>query len=1199
MKLKILYTFDSESKNVCLARPPGLLDVHTATLEDGNEIGVIDLKTCASALTQASPELFGSSNNDYTVYAYDYSEPDTPLAGQGMLSWALASPQTSADFLQGAKMVTGRVTRSLLGLFSRSSAETLEVKLRLTPVPGKTQGEYLESLQAFEAMSNIIGQEFDAQTWTTFIQNNPQILSSKATTSANQLLAVPSPVDRSDLENVQRLLSGDHFPRETGSGQSGSRPGSRAGTPYLSQPLAPTDRRTSSQSRPSSRTSMRGPMHDSHQRRASFTSGYYSGDETFEEGPAKKRAKLTQTAWHGTPEFNIEKQPDSLRVAASTAASVRLHRPTPMNPGNAGPETTEVSNEEEPIRPPTPVPMGSRVPMRRAATVSSGLRRESIVRSSSPQMPPPRVSMDQNTAESSYSPEAHSNMSAGSTPASANIPSSPPMMAITQSNVSSPVLPPLHKADDSGFMSGNFDEFLNDTPLVNFDDGDVPPLNFDSFDTGPSFLGNGPGQGSPDQSQAGVPMALPGPPPNNANQPSRTSANDVTPTQSSGATDTAQQPKGQPPIRPPPRKPVSMVPVNRPASRTGMRSPKLAPAPVPRARQMQEEERLRELRPNIPHSDPAGPSLQRSRTWTGDMSDVPGSDTGLGADFAARERKRRLGKEQTHARLEAAVKTGQVPPFCENCGTIETPAWRKAWSKMFGGGYDLMECSGKDGQFVCKEILEQDDQGHVKLFKAYKLTKGPGDKEDEFASVNLCNSCGLWLQKNKSMRPESRWNKNAKDPNEKRKRPNRPRSQRNASKRNKGPDTSKSDAPTEPASSPPEEGSPEEGGAQASDGEDSGEGGGSSKQESSRENSEPQLPPNDQRTRSKSDGTVPTSRESVKSRTLVQRATLSSPLRHPGSDHHDPIDVDLTPKPLRRQLFSSPTRPTDSGVLAEVSPNIVRRSPRLNKTHNVIGLSAKLKSPQSVSIFAKQKTPLRKDQNADGLDDLFNASDNEDGPHVKTPVRSAQKTLHEEIDPQILTPSQKRLLEIARTPKGRAQITHHPTVQALFADATSDKPDDMTPWTRSFHAILTDAIPPTSSPNGQKLPSFDFPDLPSWKGSNENTPNKENMAQIDFSEYLNSDGPGGNSGHADIDIQELISTDFPMPSSPPLWDGWPEKDQTASQGQQSRRVSPRKKVQTTQVLHVDSGLGSMDMGEVDIDGMAIDQLINQAFELDS
>ena len=470
------------------------------------------------------------------------------------------------------------------------------------------------------------------------------------------------------------------------------------------------------------------------------------------------------------------------------------------------------------------------------------------------------------------------------------------------------------------------------------------------------------------------------------------------------------------------------------------------------------------------------------------------------------------------------------------------------------------------------------------------------------------------------MRPESRWNKKAKDPNEKRRRPDRPRYQRNASKRGKGGDGERSDAPTEPASSPPDEGS---GG---DEGDESGEGSGSSKGEQSRENSEPQLPPNEPRTRSRSDGASPGSRESRKGlskNSLTQRAVLSSPLRHSGSDHNDPIQIDLTPKPLRRQLFSSPTRPSGPAVLSEVSPNIVRRSPRLNKTHNVLTSAAKLPSPKGASIASQNKTPLRKNHTVDDLDDLFNASDNEDASFVqppqtptpirrsgrllaKTPDHSSHTPLDEKINPQLLTPSQQRLLNILRTPQVQAHVAQHPKVATLLDDAANNAANEMTPFTRQIQAFLeaNDSGVPSSSPvpskrTSHKLPTFDFPDLPSLKGS---SPNKENQIHVDFSEFthLNSDGIPENGAYTGLDLQDLISTDIPMPSSPPIlmdgWAGWPEKDQqeASSDSQQQRRVSPRRKKQT-QVEQVDSGIGLMDMSEMDMDDGHLDRLIDQAF----
>lgn len=742
MKLKILYTFDTENKNNCLARPPGIVNVHIATLEDATEIGVIDLKTCATAIAQASPELVGSNVNDYTVYAYDYSEPDTPLVGQGMLSWALASPDFVSDNAPASKMITGRVTRSLLGLFSRNASDSLEVKLRLTPVPGKLQGEYLDTLQKYQEMSAVIGQDFDAQAWTSFIQDNPTVMPAVPPSRAQGQQGSASPSDRSGLENVQRILSGDHTSGST------SRPNSRSGTPALHGSTMMIDRPMSLQSRPSSRASVRegsmqASLQDPQQRRESFNSGYISGDDVFDDGPAKKRARLTVANWQGKPDFNIERQPESLRVAASTAASVRLHRPVPYNQAMPVQESAEPGTEE-PARPPTPVPAAGRAPMRRAATVSSGLRRESIVRSSSPYMPPPDLVMEQSSAGSGYSPEKHSNPSISSTPV--NMPSSPPVIAGQTSANSSPGLPPLHKDDDSGFMSGAFDDLFDENAAINFNDdlSQLPQFDLSPINNDQDFLGNGTGHDGHAQRQESqqqglqantVPSAVPQPEAHNSAMDSSVLRSD------SHLQDHGNNQQQTPSASVSAKSALNAQPI-RPTPRSGFHSPRLAPAPVPRARQMQEEMRSSQAKGRRLASDPAGPSLQRAQTWTGGMSDLPQSDASISMEINNRpilERKRKPGKEQTQARLEAAVKTGQIPPICDNCGTIDTPCWRKAWSKLFGGGYDLMECSSKVGQFIGKEVIERDEKGQVKLFRAYKLSKGAEDKDHDLEPVNLCN----------------------------------------------------------------------------------------------------------------------------------------------------------------------------------------------------------------------------------------------------------------------------------------------------------------------------------------------------------------------------------------------------------------------------------------------------------------------------
>lgn len=477
------------------------------------------------------------------------------------------------------------------------------------------------------------------------------------------------------------------------------------------------------------------------------------------------------------------------------------------------------------------------------------------------------------------------------------------------------------------------------------------------------------------------------------------------------------------------------------------------------------------------------------------------------------------------------------------------------------------------------------------------------------------------------MRPESRWNRNSKDPNDKGKKPSRPRSQRNAARKGKKGDTSKSDAPTEPASSPQDEGSD---GAQLSEAEESNERADSQKdnEKSTEDRDEPTLPPIVPPTRTGTENS-PRSRSAENMKVTVRRAVKSSPIRPPGSDINGPIEIDLTPKPLRRQLFSSPTNPpnprqdSDRSVLTEISSNIVRRSPRLNKTRNVDGFLAKIPSPAG-KIQSRLKTPWRQQQPADSLEDLFNASDHDENdcavvPQTPTPTRRSNRLLsrtpsktpsNPKATNVTLTPSQKHLLDMLRTPKGQVQLSQHPAAAALLGQVTENVAD-MTPFTRQIHEILTDnpALPSSSPARAKKARdnrsdtlALDFLDLPSLQGS---SPNHDKGMQVDFSEFthLNSDGVESGDPMSGVDLNELLSTDVPMPSSPPLTMGglidWGDLMDAGPMGQPQgqKRVSPRRKHGYGLIEGLDSGVVMSDEGQVGMDMGDTDfqRLVDQAF----
>ncbi|EXJ84543.1 hypothetical protein A1O3_05212 [Capronia epimyces CBS 606.96] len=1117
IRLKVLYTFDVEQKDNHLARWPHPVDVQTAFVDDLNQIGVIDLRTCLEAITTASPELTTHPENDYTVYAYDYSEPDTPLVGQGMLSRALANQDQGAGGDNEA-MVTGKLTKNVMGLFSKNAQEMLEVRLRLTPVSTFAPARYRSG--------SVSSQDGSRPQWSN-------------SSSTQTMPSSTSPVDTSGLEAMQRMLSRENVPS--------SGPISRPGTPNASQILNAPTRQAGTSSRPSSRAGTRQTT--SHARRDSFNSGYYSGDENVEDGPARKRAKITKVDWPTKSDLNIERQPESLRVAASIASSVRLQRPIAINPAIT---TQGILSTEEPVRPPTPVPASRSKPRGRSVRPRknplSNLVHGAQIRGSSPS--PESAPRPDLLNIPVASPEDTRARSLSSTPA--NIPSSPPVMPEQQhSMITSPALPPLaDHGHDSGFLSETLDELFGDDQTLQFED----------------FIIDKPdGEGCDETRERSK---------NTANlYPLVFGDGNVFEDRS------AIQPK--PHMIPPPL-PMSSRPVARaqsytPALRTSTSSPRLAPAPIPRARQIMEEQRdqqrMKTIAPApLPKSDPPARMFQRSQTWAPD-SDALMSDAPTGEESRAKAASRKkVGKEQTKARLENAIANGEMPPFCDNCGSIETPAWRRAYAKTFDCAWDDVETSLDQGECCYKEILAHNPDGSVKTFRGYKVERRPGDEVDEWTSITLCNPCGLWFHKQKCPRPPEKWQK--KDPKERGKRKRNTNSSSKAVKKANGNSNLKSDAQT-PAS---DDSSPADFATEAPDAEEN-ENEATNNDDYMADNVEPQLPQMPHTFRASSAEPGPRGLQASFRHRAHGRQVQSSPGQAHGSEGV-PIEIDLTPKPVRRQLFPSPDKvqvrsdpgPATSSSKATISlPAFVRRSPRLNKTRDVFALSAGVVeiSADGKENIAPAPAPTVVD---DGLADLFEEgpADVELPPMTPTPKRRSERLL-------LKTPSKTPQRQFGaglspnaglhpnfRTPKAKSAT--HPALTALLGTAHKDVLE-MTPFSRSIHDALTSDLPlplelpeenksllrgssKKSTPN--KALCFDFPDLPSLKNSSPMS--NEQLVNFSFSELT--------TDQLHSDCNDPFHANVTMPSSPPpglfsfldthehaLWDGMLSVNGTPHDGQ--------------------------------------------------
>ena len=416
-------------------------------------------------------------------YAYDYSEYETPLVGQGMLSAALAAAAPITPAHQSKTMITGRVCKNLPALFSNGVKETLEVKLRLVPVPKQVQHEYVRSMESLRSMSPATSAGFDPNAWTaSFSQPGAQQGHGDMFSFDGQHMG--GQADQSLLDEIFGLGDGSggssgreslgmaQTPSDSLAGANPafaahphSAPGSRAGSPMMGlnpsslneqlrhQSFSGNPSNFADQSRPNSRASVRSesyqPSHQQHHPSFAQPPELLQQSEIYfnEDDHSRKRAKVTQADWRGRSSFGTKSS--DLRVTAATAASMQLHRPVPKRPSAPG------SNLEPPPRVPTPVPQFHALPHQRgqhAAGPRSLLRQASTAAGSDFMS-----DIDQMSEAIMSSPEDHSpdnSIAAEGTPQ--EFPSSPPLFpGINMPQPSSPGLPalPVPRMADSGYMS--------------------------------------------------------------------------------------------------------------------------------------------------------------------------------------------------------------------------------------------------------------------------------------------------------------------------------------------------------------------------------------------------------------------------------------------------------------------------------------------------------------------------------------------------------------------------------------------------------------------------------------------------------------------------------------------------------------------------------------------------------------------------
>ncbi|KAF1945870.1 hypothetical protein EJ02DRAFT_431112 [Clathrospora elynae] len=897
MRVKVLYTFDDQNKSNCLARLPSVLHVPVVSLDETTEVGVIELKTCIQAIVVASPELVAWLGHDYTVYAYDFSEYETPIVGQGMLSWILASASSTpnAPAEDSQTMVTGRVCKNLLDIFSNGVKETLEVKLKLVPVPTCMQKEYVKNMERYHSLSQLMPERFDYRAWSDFLKENPTLGHLAQPTPGYP--AQPSP--RSSIGGVEpfhQMLtrqSPSQEPPRTASfydpAMSFVSQQTRASSPAMST-LSFQQYQYTPASRPTSRTSVRSEAAPPPQQ-FPYSDPYVV--EQQEEGPPKKRARITQTKRPKNTPLTVHNE--SLRVTASTAASVRLHRPALSNSGAAA---------EMIPRAPTPRPgdaFGQRG--QRRAPKLSALRHGSVDGGRSYMSPYDTSAFSDNTNESADEREG----SPGYTPR--DMPSSPPIapQRTASPDPSSPNLPTLSVPTDSGFVS--------DTPIGDgmdfgdkiWDGSDLPLApetrigrNWQDMATGfverpsqPQRLHDKPLiQPIAESIELDMASAQPAIDLDTMNQDIFNSVyfqeqktneeSDLIARMSSmvqqrndhSAAHSFQfgvLKQDQPRV-------ASRLSVSKAESPDAVLS-LVSPAADSEARVFS-----RSATPNLPPKPPKASKLRglpRSHTWSGagePMSDAPTpSESGNLRSGSGAKRKRHIKN-----RLEADIAAGKMPSHCVNCGEIDTVTWRKAWTRVEPGSPEgiVLSTDTAGTDIIAYEVIEPSSKNDGE--QKYRIFKNNLSREDKllnakktsnaFEELNLCNPCGLWLIKKATMRPQKVWDRAARLAKRKR--------EQKVGARSKS--MSQGDDLASDAAMPESEYGEQELGATSFDGVHDGA-----------------IPP---------PTTIGGSELHIETaQAAFQRAIQSSPAGLRGS-RNSPINIDpdLTPKPTRRLLFPSP-----------------------------------------------------------------------------------------------------------------------------------------------------------------------------------------------------------------------------------------------------------------------------------------------------
>jgi hypothetical protein len=499
-------------------------------------------------------------------------------------------------------------------------------------------------------------------------------------------------------------------------------------------------------------------------------------DQSGEDG-SRKRVRLTQTEWQGKSYFG--NQPDSLRVAASTAASIRTFRPSLM-------DSSAIGGELGP-RAPTPRPTEKRLKPTNIGQNPSGLRRASSLC----EYQVPGLLSD----GSVYDDQASM---AGSSP---DIPSSPPCFDHHDNyqnhpSPPSPQLPELPLHHDSGFQSDLPTDVINsDLPGNETTESRAKTvkkwretrlkrnatMEWSTYDPTQHAMSDAPPAPTPPSQQLPVEQAV-------VSHSRAMNAIGIATTATTKTTTTKpaarkSRAKKQKVANPEPSQPLPSIEQPQdttrkqggrespPSTAAATRAPSADVTQVPSLPTLPQDlldvatADGRQLLPRdpVPNAGPMsghiplpprnvnskqgqgsrGPSFSRSQTWAGPSSDIEGSElppSELDAHGNPRTGSGAIRRRTIQKNLQSAVATGQPVRFCENCGAIDTPTWRPYFVRVESGTGEDVVCDAATG-IHCWHPVIKDDEGKVLTYRIFKQWTSMTSEERNgmFEKLWFCN----------------------------------------------------------------------------------------------------------------------------------------------------------------------------------------------------------------------------------------------------------------------------------------------------------------------------------------------------------------------------------------------------------------------------------------------------------------------------